>query len=99
MHSVTPVRAVLYLCRCRCVAACAAPSLMWACRCVAQEGGAGSPGLTYAGVVDALAAAGRRACYYDRLGFGHSDEAIKPSYVRRVSPVWVRLHGGAAEHV
>ncbi len=52
-----------------------------------QEAGAGSPGLSLAGVVDALAAAGRRACYYDRLGYGWSDETVKPAYARRVS-VW-----------
>jgi pimeloyl-ACP methyl ester carboxylesterase len=38
------------------------------------EAGAGAPGVAYAGIVDALAAAGRRACFYDRLGFGWSDE-------------------------
>lgn len=30
------------------------------------EAGGGAPGVTYAGIVDELAAAGRRACWYDR---------------------------------
>lgn len=34
------------------------------------EAGGGSPGLSYAAAADALAAAGRRACWYDRLGYG-----------------------------
>jgi hypothetical protein len=34
------------------------------------EAGGGAPGLAYAHIADALAAAGRRACWYDRLGYG-----------------------------
>lgn len=38
-----------------------------------MEAGGGAPGVEYAGVADELAAAGRRACWYDRLGYGWSD--------------------------
>lgn len=38
-----------------------------------MEAGAGAPGVAYAGIVDTLAQAGRRACWYDRLGYGWSD--------------------------
>uniref|UniRef100_A0A383VZY8 AB hydrolase-1 domain-containing protein n=1 Tax=Tetradesmus obliquus TaxID=3088 RepID=A0A383VZY8_TETOB len=41
-----------------------------------MEGGGGSPGVQYAGLVDELAAAGRRACWYDRLGCGWSSDAF-----------------------
>lgn len=41
-----------------------------------MEGGGGSPGVQYAAVVDELAAAGRRACWYDRLGYGWSSDAF-----------------------
>eukprot|EP00775_Hariotina_reticulata_P011549 gene11549-11692_t len=40
-----------------------------------MEAGGGSPGISYAAIVDELAAAGRRACWYDRLGYGWSDTA------------------------
>jgi hypothetical protein len=48
------------------------------------EAGGGSPGVSLAGIADALAAAGRRVCWYDRLGYGWSDDAIKPTTARRV---------------
>lgn len=51
---------------------------------IVMEGGGGSPGVSYAPIVDALAAAGRRACWYDRLGYGWSDDIIKPTTTMRV---------------
>jgi hypothetical protein len=59
-----------------------------------MEGGGGSPGVSYAPIVDALAAAGRRACWYDRLGYGWSDDIIKPTTTMRV-----RLQAGVFSHL
>jgi pimeloyl-ACP methyl ester carboxylesterase len=42
------------------------------------EAGGGAPGVLYAGLADALAAGGRRACWYDRLGYGWSDAPRGP---------------------
>ena len=51
-----------------------------------MEGGGGSPGVSYDPIVEALAAAGRRACWYDRLGYGWSDDIILPWQSSMVSP-------------
>lgn len=44
-------------------------------------------GYVLAGIADGLAAAGRRACWYDRLGYGWSDDAFKPTTTDRVRAV------------
>lgn len=38
------------------------------------EAGGGAPGVAAAAIADALAISNRRACWYDRLGYGWSDE-------------------------
>lgn len=43
------------------------------------EAGGGAPGISLAGIRDGLAAGGRRACFYDRLGYGWSDDAFTPT--------------------
>lgn len=51
----------------------------------------------HAGIADGLAAGSRRVCWYDRLGYGSSDDAFKPTTINRVrvlSKPGCRLQGG-----
>ncbi|KIZ05245.1 hypothetical protein MNEG_2711 [Monoraphidium neglectum] len=61
------------------------------------EAGGGAPGLAYAHIADALAAAGRRACWYDRLGYGWSGVAVRPTTLRRVPLALAALLDAAGE--
>jgi hypothetical protein len=65
-----------------------------------MEGGGGSPGISYDPIVQALAAAGRRACWYDRLGYGWSDDSILPTTTDRVRQDFsLSILGGAGKAV
>lgn len=61
------------------------------------EAGAGSPGQAYAMLADAVAAGGRRACYWDRLGLGYSDGALNPAPPRAVPAALASLLAAAGE--
>lgn len=61
------------------------------------EAGGGSPGVAYAGIVDELASARRRACWYDRLGFGHSDAPRAPPAANQRAAALASLLAAAGE--
>ncbi|KAF8057103.1 SPAC23C11.06c [Scenedesmus sp. PABB004] len=72
----TPYNATLFL---RCVGPPASPLAAT----FVLEAGAGAPGATLFDLQDALTAAGRRSCTYDRLGLGWSDDWIMPGHLSR----------------
>eukprot|EP00775_Hariotina_reticulata_P011282 gene11282-11432_t len=62
-----------------------------------MEAGGGSPGIRYAAIVDQLAAAGRRACWYDRMGYGWSDEGYLDGNAQQVVVVLYNTLRAAGE--